>query len=58
MNFVLLGFVLFSLKRAITSLNSFNQLNFVMVKCGVLFEVGHELLNSLEGLGLQRVKDG
>jgi hypothetical protein len=30
---------------AITSLNSVNQLIFVMVKCGVLFEVRTELLN-------------
>jgi hypothetical protein len=30
---------------AITSLNSVNQLIFVMVKCGVLFEVRTEFLN-------------
>jgi hypothetical protein len=30
---------------AITSLNSINQLIFVMVKCGVLFEERSEFLN-------------
>jgi hypothetical protein len=30
---------------AITSLNSINQLIFVTVKCGVLFEVRTEFLN-------------
>jgi hypothetical protein len=30
---------------AIISLNSVNQLIYVMVKCGVLFEVRTELLN-------------
>jgi hypothetical protein len=30
---------------AITSLNSVNQFIFVMVKCGVLFEVRTEFLN-------------
>jgi hypothetical protein len=30
---------------AITSLNGVNQLIFVMVKCGVLFEVRTEFLN-------------
>jgi hypothetical protein len=29
------------------SLNSINQLIFVMVKCGVLFEVGTESLNNI-----------
>jgi hypothetical protein len=28
-------------------LNSVNQLIFVMVKCGVLFEVGTEFLNNI-----------
>jgi hypothetical protein len=31
-------------KKAIISLNSVNQLIFVMVKCGVLFEVRTEFL--------------
>jgi hypothetical protein len=31
--------------KGISSLNSINQLIFVMVKCGVLFEVRTELLN-------------
>jgi hypothetical protein len=31
--------------KRIISLNSINQLIFVMVKCGVLFEVRTELLN-------------
>jgi hypothetical protein len=32
--------------KAIISLNSFNQLIFVMVKCGVLFEVRTEFLSN------------
>jgi hypothetical protein len=32
-------------KTAIISLNSVNQLIFVMVKCEVFFEVGTEFLN-------------
>jgi hypothetical protein len=36
--------------------NSVNQLIFVMVKCGVLFEVRPEFLNLLDKLRLQRVK--
>jgi hypothetical protein len=40
-----MGFMSFSLQTAIISLNSVNQLIFVMVKCGVLFEVRNELLN-------------
>jgi hypothetical protein len=32
---------------AIISLNSVNQLIFVMVKCGVLFEVRTEFLNNI-----------
>jgi hypothetical protein len=39
------GFVWFSLQTAIISLNSINQLIFVMVKCCVLFEVRTEFLN-------------
>jgi hypothetical protein len=37
--------VRFSLQTAIISLNSVNQLIFVMVKCSVLFEVRAEFLN-------------
>jgi hypothetical protein len=39
------GSVWFS--RYIISLNSVNQLIFVMVKCGVLFEVRTESLNNI-----------
>jgi hypothetical protein len=35
----------FSFEAAIIFLNSVNQLIFVMVKCGVLFEVRTEFLN-------------
>jgi hypothetical protein len=34
-----------NLNRGFISLNSVNQLIFVMVKCGVLFEVRTEFLN-------------
>jgi hypothetical protein len=47
MYFVFIGFVWFSALTAIISLNSVNQLIFVMVKCGVLFEVRTELLNNI-----------
>jgi hypothetical protein len=40
-----MGFLCFSLYTAITSLNSVNQLIFVMVISGVLFEVRTEFLN-------------
>jgi hypothetical protein len=40
-----MDFVQFSLQTAIISLNSVNQLIFVMVKYGVLFEVRTEFLN-------------
>jgi hypothetical protein len=40
-----MGFVWFSLKTAIISLNSVMELIFVMVKSGVLFEVRAEFLN-------------
>jgi hypothetical protein len=43
--FVFMEFVLFSLYTAIISLNSINELMFVMVKCGVLFEVRTGFLN-------------
>jgi hypothetical protein len=42
-----MGFVRFSMQTAIISLNSVNQLIFVMVKCGVLFEVQIEFLNNI-----------
>jgi hypothetical protein len=45
--FVFTDFVRFSLQTAIISLNSVNQLIFVMVKCGVLFEVRTEFLNNI-----------
>jgi hypothetical protein len=37
----------FSLKTAIIYLNIVNQLMFVMVKCGVLFEVRTGFLNNI-----------
>jgi hypothetical protein len=37
----------FTLQTAIISLNSVNQLIFVMVKFGVLFEVRTEFLNNI-----------
>jgi hypothetical protein len=40
-----MGLVLYALKTGIISLNSINQLIFVMVKCGFLFEVRTEFLN-------------
>jgi hypothetical protein len=43
------------LNRGFISLNSVNQLIFVMVKCGVLFEVRTEFLNIIYELRLQRV---
>jgi hypothetical protein len=42
-----MGFVWFSLQTAIISLNSINQLIFVMVTCGVLFEVRTDFLNNI-----------
>jgi hypothetical protein len=42
LHFVFMGFVWFSVQTAIISLNSINQLIFVMVNCGVLFEVQTE----------------
>jgi hypothetical protein len=39
------GFVWLSLQTGIIFLNIVNQLIFVMVKCGVLFEVRTEFLN-------------
>jgi D-alanyl-lipoteichoic acid acyltransferase DltB (MBOAT superfamily) len=48
LHFVFMGFVWFSLQTAIISLNNVNQLIFVMVKCGVLFEVRTEFLNIMK----------
>jgi hypothetical protein len=45
LDFVFIGFAWLSLLTAIISLNSVNQLIFVMVKCGVFFEVRTEFLN-------------
>jgi hypothetical protein len=42
-----MGFVWFSLQTAIIYLNSVNQLIFVMVKYGVLFEVRTGFLNNI-----------
>jgi hypothetical protein len=44
---VFMGFVWFSEKTVIISLNSVNQLIFVMVKCGVFFAVRNEFLNTI-----------
>jgi hypothetical protein len=43
--FVFVGFVWLSIQTVIISLNNVNQLIFVMVKCGVLFEVRTVFLN-------------
>jgi hypothetical protein len=43
--FCIYRFVCLSLQATIIFLNSINQLIFVMVKCGVLFEVRTEYLN-------------
>jgi hypothetical protein len=40
-------YLLYQVVTAIISLNSVNQLIFVMVKCGVLFEVRTEFLNNI-----------
>jgi hypothetical protein len=45
LHFVFIGFACFSLYTEIFSLNNINHLIFVMVKCGVLFEVQTEFLN-------------
>jgi hypothetical protein len=39
------GFICFSVRTEVISLNSFNHLMFVMVKSGVFFEVRTEFLN-------------
>jgi hypothetical protein len=46
-HFVPVGFERFSAETGIISLNSVNQLIFVMVKCGVLFEVRTGFLNNI-----------
>jgi hypothetical protein len=45
--FVFIDFVRFLVLTVIISLNSVNQLTFVMVKCVVLFEVRTEILNNI-----------
>jgi hypothetical protein len=47
LNFVFVGLVWFSVWTWIISLNSVNQLIFVMVKCSVFFAVRTEFLNSI-----------
>jgi hypothetical protein len=47
LHFVIIGFAWLSLQTAIISLNSINQLIFIMEKCGVLFEVRTEFLNNI-----------
>jgi hypothetical protein len=46
-HFVCMGLAWFSVQTAIIYLNSVNKLIFVMVKCGVLFEVRTEFLNNI-----------
>jgi hypothetical protein len=47
LNFEFVGFHMFFTVNGIIFLNSVNQLIFVMVKCGVLFEVRTEFLNNI-----------
>jgi hypothetical protein len=47
LHFEFTNLVRFSLLTAIIFLNSVNQLIFVMVKCGVLFEVRTDFLNDI-----------
>jgi hypothetical protein len=47
LHFVFMCFIQFSVYKVIISLNSMNQLIFVMVKCGVIFEVWNEFLNNI-----------
>jgi hypothetical protein len=42
-----MGFIWFSVYKAIIYLNSINKLIAVMVKCSVLFEVRTEFLNNI-----------
>jgi hypothetical protein len=46
-NFVFMGYVWFSAQSVIIYLNSVKHLIFVMVKCGVLFEVRAGFLNNI-----------
>jgi hypothetical protein len=46
-HFVFMDLARFSVQTGIISLNSIKQLIFVMVKCGVLFEVRTEFLNNI-----------
>jgi hypothetical protein len=46
--FCVYGFRMILTETAIISLNSINQLIFVMVKCGVLFAVRAKLLNIIQ----------
>jgi hypothetical protein len=60
-HFMCMGLTRLSLKTGVKYLNSVNQLIFVMVKCGVLFEVRTEFLNNIytsfvfKGLNLNSV---
>jgi hypothetical protein len=45
LHFLYIAFACFSVLTAIISLNGVNHLIFVMVKCGVLFEVRTKFLN-------------
>jgi hypothetical protein len=45
LHFVFMGFLCVTLETEIISLNSINQMIFVMVKCGVLFQVRTGFLN-------------
>jgi hypothetical protein len=47
LHFVFMRFIQFSAYKVIISLNSINQLIFVMAKCGVLFEVWNKFLNNI-----------
>jgi hypothetical protein len=46
LHFVFMAFIWYSVYTVIIFLNGINKLIFVMMKCGVLFEVRTELLNS------------
>jgi hypothetical protein len=47
LHYLCMCFLWFSVQTVIISLNSVNQLIFVMVKCGVLFEVRTGFLNNI-----------
>jgi hypothetical protein len=54
-----MGFLYVSLQTVIISLNGVNQLIFVMVKCGVFFEVRTEFLNIIyTSFGFKALKVG